>query len=367
MNKLKPKIYFIILFSLFCFLSNYTQITSEDKNYAEDIKTGFETKLLTPHNPIMINGDADFDTQANGNWDNGGTLDGLTAASAYEIKDYLIDSATPAINIIGTTRYFKIDTCTIKNSIDGIVLNNVQNSLITNCTLISNSIGITINNTSTNNKVEASTIYDSANGIFMFHCDVNTIVGCDIYNTSDSDIFVGEGIYNFFEENILKYSKRAIEFHDSINNTVYLNTIDLIAEDGLYLDNTETTTIRGNQIQNCDLFGVNIVSGTGNSIRGNNFIDNNPTANSQAQDNGVDNTFQCNHWNTWTSPNTDGDKFVDTPYSIMGSASNTDTKPLVNPITDLAGFKCPFSIAIVIPSLFFVTLSALIYKKRFKK
>jgi hypothetical protein len=77
-----------------------------------------------------------------------------------------------------------------------------------------------------------------------------------------------------------------------------------------------------------------ISSSTNNTfVSWNDFIDNNLGETSQAYDAGLNNIFNSNYWNDWTSPDGNNDRFVDNPYNIDGSVSNQDPTPLVTPIT----------------------------------
>ena len=53
---------------------------------------------------------------------------------------------------------------------------------------------------------------------------------------------------------------------------------------------------------------------------------------SQAYDSGSNNLFEENFWSDWVEPNSNGDKFVDEPYSVDGYSNNKDPQPLTDPL-----------------------------------
>ena len=55
----------------------------------------------------------------------------------------------------------------------------------------------------------------------------------------------------------------------------------------------------------------------------------------QANDDGVNNLFQYNHWNDWWHyPDSDDDGFIDNPYPIDGSSNNYDHYPWADGSTE---------------------------------
>jgi len=117
----------------------------------------------------------------------------------------------------------------------------------------------------------------------------------------------GEGIY---------YSSNYYEDREARNNTIMENQ-----RWGIFLD--------------WSCYGV--------TVHNNNFIDNNiPGGQTQAYDgNWVEyvlwnSTEGGNHWSEWTSPDDDGDGFVDIPYSIYSWDGSQDNMPLVEPVEELS-------------------------------
>ncbi|MFX1517927.1 MAG: hypothetical protein ACFFC6_16620, partial [Promethearchaeota archaeon] len=86
-------------------------------------------------------------------------------------------------------------------------------------------------------------------------------------------------------------------------------------ENIFYDNNMEGIRIEGNTQYNIFTF--------------NNFTDNYAPQH-QAKDGGISNIFVFNYWNDWMTTDSDGNGFVDTPYSIKGAAGNQDTYPLTS-------------------------------------
>jgi prefoldin subunit 5 len=83
--------------------------------------------------------------------------------------------------------------------------------------------------------------------------------------------------------------------------------------------------------------GLNLSSSSSNTLYGNQLANNNgassvySASHIQAYDDGTNNwnsSSYGNYWSDWTSPDTNGDGIVDSPYAIVGG-SNVDAYPLI--------------------------------------
>jgi len=119
------------------------------------------------------------------------------------------------------------------------------------------------------------------------------------------------------------------------NNTLTNNGKGLIIT-GAGLNDCYGNTIANNTIEGNLAYGIDIAFSTGNRIFGNVLINNNGAmseydpAHVQAYDSGVNfwnDTTYGNRWGDWTSPDANGDGFVDDPYAIDGG-TNQDHYPL---------------------------------------
>ncbi|RMG33604.1 MAG: hypothetical protein D6732_11850 [Methanobacteriota archaeon] len=111
------------------------------------------------------------------------------------------------------------------------------------------------------------------------------------------------------------------------------NTIKDGRGTGVFLDNVNNTMVRYNGVYNNRKYALLLGSNSTNSVVSINDFSFNlrsrsiPPHTSQAIDNGTNNNFTANFWNDWTSPDQNGDGYVDFPYSINGTALNQDPLP----------------------------------------
>jgi len=97
---------------------------------------------------------------------------------------------------------------------------------------------------------------------------------------------------------------------------------------GIELKSAHDSQIFDNTFKDCFVWGIDLDSGcSGNTIYHNNFIDNYIHA-SDDGNNLWNLTYPGggNYWNNWTTPDSNGDGFVDNPYIIPG-ATNQDNWP----------------------------------------
>jgi parallel beta-helix repeat protein len=109
------------------------------------------TTAYTPHDPIYINGDADFAIQAaSEGWPGDGSEGNPYIIEGYEI---IVDSRS-SIEVKSTTVSFIIRDSHLQIAYYGVYLDEVSNSRIYNCTLGQNGYGIYLN--SSNNNIIAN-------------------------------------------------------------------------------------------------------------------------------------------------------------------------------------------------------------------
>ena len=245
---------------------------------------------------------------------NNNTLTGNTASNNRNYGIYLYGSSnntltenTASDNIFGIyLRYSSNNTLTGNTAPNwlGIYLQNSNNNTLTDNTANSNVInGISLS-LSNSNTLTGNTASNNWCGICLAYSSSNTLAG----NTASGN---GEGIR-------LTYS--------SSNNILTDNTASDNNLHGIYLrDSSNNNTLTGNTANSNTNYGIRLFSSSNNLIYNNNFI-NNPT---QAYvDGGSDNIFNLtkpiggNYWSDWTSPDNDGDGFVDYPYVFTGGQDN---------------------------------------------
>jgi len=98
--------------------------------------------------------------------------------------------------------------------------------------------------------------------------------------------------------------------------------------------NGDNNYFSDNEFTNSSGPAIEFQSGQDNMVYHNNFYDNNPGL-QQVQDDGLNNKFdngvEGNHWNDWTSPDSDGNGIVDVSYYLAGSSGTGDHFPLTKP------------------------------------
>ncbi len=219
----------------------------------------------------------------------------------------------------------------------GIDLENTSdNNTISANTADSNYTGINLANSSSNNFVSGNTadfnvgsilsagilVSSSSNTISGNTANSNGIVGIELFsstsnnnvnvtgNTTNSNFEAGIGLFDFNNNEIL-------------NNSTMLNAIGIAATDA------SSNTFSGNTISAGNNGIVLDTSSTGsnnNIIYRNNFIGNTTQASVEAGSTG--NVFNLplpaggNYWSNWTSPDSDNDGIVDSPYVFSGGQDN---------------------------------------------
>jgi parallel beta-helix repeat protein len=214
------------------------------------------------HDPIVINGDANFtETASAEGWLGDGSSD-----NPYIIENLDIDrggTSGACINISNTLVHFTIQNCALAGASAhaGIYLNNVSHGFLSNSTSTSNRYGIYLlysnNNTIANNTCTSN----SDGGIFMYDSDYNTVSGNDCDNNANFGIFlrfcesslfsnnscsstgaygihVRESISNTIENNTCKQNGDGIRvWYSSSGNTLIRNVCDFNGNYGILIDN----------------------------------------------------------------------------------------------------------------------------------
>ncbi len=195
----------------------------------------------------------------------------------------------------------------------GIALKESSNgNTITNNTASNNSYGIIIHKSS-GNIIANNSVNSNSVGIAIGKCTGgnNIIIGNNIFSNVGGGISVGGCSGDTITNNIISNNLNGITLRESSSNF----------------------KIIGNTFSSNNNWGVQLYeTSNGNTIYYNNFIKN-KGGGVQARDTGSnqwDNGYPSggNYWNDWTSPDANGDGFVDNPYAISGG-SNKDNWPFV--------------------------------------
>jgi hypothetical protein len=228
---------------------------------------------------------------------------------------------------------------------------------VENCDLSCNDgNGITIKGTTATFVIRDCTIQNCANSGVWLHDLVNgTVEDCIVHDNAQYGIEVGDAPLNSddpklvsISRNSLDDNKYGIEFFGN-ESTVTCNTIRNTTQshttDGIYLCGNDNT-ICNNIVEGYGNYGMKVYNSTGNRIYWNNFTGNNGGG-VQGYDNRATNTwnqvnenypyngaiytnYTGNYWDDHTTPDSNGDGIVDTPYtSLDGGAGAEDSYPLV--------------------------------------
>ncbi len=343
-----------VLISIFL-IQGIIQISSFPQNRSltntEDILKYINEPLI-PHDPIAINGNDDFLTQAsNESWPGEGTITNPIIIENYNITS---PSTEHMITIWNTDLWFIIQECVL-NGVDGlskiygdgIWLNSIKNGIIKDNTIFSNKMGISLEPNNENILIEGNNIYNNAaSGIHSHQSRNITIYNNNIYKNIQGGtdyISLGYGIElsesNFFQilNNKIYYNDHygiAIRSSQNINcisNKIYNNTL------GINLStSSKKNNFTFNVIVNHTEYALTFASScTMNIVQFNDFIANSALHSSQAKDDGPSNIFVFNYWNDWTEPDIDNDTIADNEYLIDGQIGNTDKNPLTMSIFNI--------------------------------
>lgn len=382
-----------ILFLIICIDSSSGINTSIDDRSVEtnSIHTNkFVPVLLQQVDPIIITDDqslASHAAQGDGTENDPFIIEGFGISSTSSQHGMSISGTTKYMVI----RNNYIDT-NLQSGIYGIYVDvNVNNTVtLSDNTLINNDIGIFIasgtystinNNTLTNSHLIGIEVADGAQysevsfnnliegGLTGINVEASNSI---IINNTVSMVFDDE-VYNYgigvHRDNVIVEHNTVTGYWEGINispvsnvlirtnlidgcnsgitgwpsnsriirnelkNGVLLGSgIRLQSEIGLEMPSDDNQVLY-NVINNFEGYGIDIVGdGRNNVFQFNTLIGNNygPSSNSQAHDNGYNNSLNENYWNDWISPDENQDGYVDISYPISGEANNSDPLPLVS-------------------------------------
>ena len=315
MKKKELFVFFLLTSLVFAiYKGNGVQLSPE--NVTElSLNKKISSVQLEDHDSIVIDGNADFSSQASAEgWSGDGS-----PGDPYNISYF---SITGYIKISNVDAHFTIKNCLIDGAYDGILFSNVTNAQIYNNTItnhiddgieldysFNNSIynnsiinngwfGIYLTNSSSNNCINNNTIdgnikdgitldsysnnntitnntninndggillwYSANNNVTTNNLSINDIDGIMLYHSSNNSL-----INNSFSDN----GEAGIYLTGSSNNSFINNTIKDNDEDGIYLTGSSNNTFINNSIINND-YGVYLHSSRNNSFIKNTILTN---------------------------------------------------------------------------------------------
>ena len=202
------------------------------------------------------------------------SIQGNTLSDIDEIGIALL-GASPSCNVTGNS----IDTC----GSTGIIM-----SVASRCFVSNNSISNAV-----------------TSGLFM-----NGALECNITDNRINNV-VGQGV----------------ELYSIRNSAVSRNSIVNCTDTGLLMTSGVDSQVFWNYIKNASEYTMDIRASCSNfSVMYNTFIG--CGSDCQLCDDGSTNTVSHNFYSDWTTPDANGDGFVDVPYVLDGDAGNQDAFPL---------------------------------------
>jgi parallel beta-helix repeat protein len=293
---------------------------------------------LTPHEPILIDKDANF-TFANGVTNGSGTV-----SDPYVIEGWDINASEGhGISIRNTEAHFVIRNVLVHDGYpeknDGILLFNVKNGKVENVTALKNYNGLALryscknivqaNNVSNNRWYGISLDKQSCNNTMSFNMVINNTDGIRLEELSSNNIIL---------ENNVSKNLIGILIVNSSQNTIRENQV-IKNSDGIMFDySSSANQVFDNYVTKNLWSGIRIEHGENNTVY-NNFLNN--TYNAYDAGNNNWNTTKTpgpnivggpyvggNYYHNYIGSDVDKDGFGDTPFSIAGG-NQKDYLPLV--------------------------------------
>lgn len=234
-----------------------------------------------PHDPILIDGDSDFASQAaSEGWSGDGTV-----GNPYIIENYDINASNAnGVEIRNTTVYFVIRNCVVHDGYfgyhyydyNGIRFYNVINANVENCIIYNNVDGIQLLYYSSNNSISTNRIHNNdESGVSIGTSSNNNHVHENLIHGNYYSIELHTSSYNnYIYENQIYNSLDGINMDtSSYNNYIYENHI-YDNSYGVYLDTSSYNNIYSNDIYDNSLAGIKGESSPNNCIYENQIYNN---------------------------------------------------------------------------------------------
>ncbi|MHA2433456.1 MAG: right-handed parallel beta-helix repeat-containing protein, partial [Candidatus Thorarchaeota archaeon] len=299
------------------------------KNYADDLdepvtKSSLVNPLLgyTPHDPILINGDSEFNStvQAEGWLGNG------TAANPYVISGLeILTDAESAISITGTTAYFVIRDCYLVGASYSVRLAYLSFGTLENVFTKESLTAGVFAEWSNNVTLSNVSCFDTEHGLSFFESHNITIRDSICIGNWRYGIEINHCSHGLVTNNTLERNVRAINVPDS--SDIKINGNRMWSCDTGVDENAQSSglTITNNMFAFCYGDGL-VLEGSNHTVVNNTFV------HSIVGDSGTDNLWddgvsQGNYWSDY--PGTGW-------YSISGPAGSIDYHPqLYDPIVPM--------------------------------
>ncbi len=241
MKKRTILILLILTLSIYALNVN-VQITAEENSYRPN------SLELTPHDPIEIISDSDFEF-----FPGTGTEEGPYLIEGYNIST----TAFSGIYIAYTTKHFVIRNCYVDAEVCGIYIDDVADGT-----------AIVINNTCSNNvagygiylwgsgssTVANNTCSNNDQGILLDYSDNSTVTN-NTCNNNYHGIYLGDSGSSTVANNTCNnHNGDGIRLSSSGSSTVANNTCSNNNANGIWLGNSGSSTVANNTFTNCGLY-----------------------------------------------------------------------------------------------------------------
>ncbi len=251
----------------------------------------------------------------------------LSRKSGITIKDLSVKQFNCGIYLYSSSSNTLTDNTTSNNAY-GIALgySSSNNTLANNTANWNYTYGIYLysssgnntltNNTANSNKYYAINLYSSSGNTLTDNTTSNNVSGIRLYSSSDNNTLTGNTASN---------NQIGIYLYSSSGNTLTDNTTSNNIY-GIYLGYSSINNTLAINTANWNYnYGIYLYYASNNKIYNNSFIDNTTQACVEGGGGNVFNLYKPiggNHWNDWTTPDSDRDGFVDSPYIFSGGQDN---------------------------------------------
>ncbi|UCE39280.1 MAG: right-handed parallel beta-helix repeat-containing protein [Thermoplasmata archaeon] len=218
----------------------------------------------------------------------------------------------------------------VSNTDEGIYLSNSAGNDILDNNVSDNDWGIFLILWCNNNTISGNNItWNIQSAIHIINKGNDNTISNNKIKNNDIAVYIGNSNNNNITENNISDHRIGINFNSCTGGTISSNNVSLSTQYGIRLESSDGITILNNNVFSNNE-GISLEGSNSNLIYHNNFISNTQ----HGYDDGT-NSWNLpypqggNHWDDWTTPNDDGDRFVDIPRPITGGI-NLDHYPWAN-------------------------------------